>query len=161
MPCCQNIKAASPAAQSCLTRIIIDNGEERAEGGGEKKFHLEHRIEFYAALQFYTLKHSIFSLLVHMWLAPSQWESSLYSTHSLLLLKNTPEKFTTLHYGNRGCGIFKGGIQNWKGFCIRINIPKGNFWILRIGLAGSLSSLQKSELLKLIILIFHVKKMNN
>ena len=54
-------------------------------------------IEFYAALQFYTLKHSIFSLLVHMWLAPSQWESSLYSTHSLLLLKNTPEKFTTLH----------------------------------------------------------------
>ena len=46
---------------------------ERAEGGGEKKFHLEHRIEFYAALQFYTLKYSI--LLVHMWLAPSQWES--------------------------------------------------------------------------------------
>ena len=39
----------------------------------KKKFHLEHRIEFYAALQFYTLKYSI--LLVHMWLAPSQWES--------------------------------------------------------------------------------------
>ena len=32
-----------------------------------------------------------------------------------------------LQYGNRGCGIFKGGIQNQKGFCIRINIPKGNF----------------------------------
>ena len=31
------------------------------------------------------------------------------------------------HYGNRGCGIFKGGIQNKKGFCIRINIPKGYF----------------------------------
>ena len=45
-----------------------------------------------------------------------------------------------LGYGNRVCGIFKGGIQNYKGFCIRINIPKGNFWILRIGLAGSLSS---------------------
>ena len=36
-----------------------------------------------------------------------------------------------------------------------------NFWILRIGLTGSLSSLQKSEFLKLIILIFHVKKLKN
>ena len=32
---------------------------------------------------------------------------------------------------------------------------KRNYWILRIGLMGSLSSLQKSEVLKLIILIFH------
>ena len=30
-------------------------------------------------------------------------------------------------------------------FSIKINIPKGNYWILRIGLTGSLSSLQKSE----------------
>ena len=30
-------------------------------------------------------------------------------------------------YGNRGCGVFKGGIQNQKGFCLRIIIPKGNF----------------------------------
>ena len=35
------------------------------------------------------------------------------------------------------------------------NKPKGNFWTLRIGLTGSLSSLQKSEFLKLIILFFH------
>ena len=41
-------------------------------------------------------------------------------------------------------------------FCIKINIPKGNFLILRIGLMGSLSSLQKSEGLKLITLKFHV-----
>ena len=34
-------------------------------------------------------------------------------------------------------------------------MPKGNFWILRIGLMGSLSSLQKSEFLKLIISFFH------
>ena len=73
--------------------------------------------------------------------------------------------FTILHvyekYGSTGCGGFKGGVQNWKGFCIRINMPKGNYWILRIGLVGSLSSLQKSELLKLIISIFNVKKLNN
>ena len=25
------------------------------------------------------------------------------------------------HYGITGCGIFKAGIQNWKGFCIKIN----------------------------------------
>ena len=28
---------------------------------------------------------------------------------------------------------FQGGIQNWKHFCLKINIPKGNCWILRIG----------------------------
>jgi hypothetical protein len=32
---------------------------------------------------------------------------------------------------------------------------------LRIGLTGSLSSLQKSEFLEVIILIFHVKNLNN
>ena len=32
-----------------------------------------------------------------------------------------------LGYGNRGCGVFKGGIQNYKGFCIKIIIPKGSF----------------------------------
>ena len=64
-------------------------------------------------------------------------------------------KWDYVHYGNRGCGIFKRGIQNQKGFCIRINIPKGNFWILRIGLAGSLSSLQKSQFIKLNISFLH------
>ena len=24
-------------------------------------------------------------------------------------------------YGITGCGVFKAGIQNWKGFCIKIN----------------------------------------
>ena len=23
------------------------------------------------------------------------------------------------HYGNTGCGVFKGGIQNWKGFWLK------------------------------------------
>ena len=26
----------------------------------------------------------------------------------------------TADYGISGCGIFKAGIQNWKGFCIKI-----------------------------------------
>ena len=58
-----------------------------------------------------------------------------------------------LHYGNTGCGVFKREVQ--KDLCLRIIVPKGNFWNLRIGLTGSLSSLQKSEFLKLIIWFFH------
>ena len=27
-------------------------------------------------------------------------------------------------YGDTGCGVFKQGTQNWKDFCIKINIPK-------------------------------------
>ena len=65
------------------------------------------------------------------------------------------------HYGITGYRVSRPEIQNQKDFCIKINVPKGNYWILRIGLMGSLSSLQKSELLKLIILIFHVKKFKN
>ena len=30
------------------------------------------------------------------------------------------------YYGNMGCAVFKRGIQNWKDFCLSINIPKGN-----------------------------------
>ena len=26
-----------------------------------------------------------------------------------------------IYYGITGCGVFKAGIQNWKGFCIKIN----------------------------------------
>ena len=39
-------------------------------------------------------------------------------------------------YGNAGCRVFKRGIKNWKDFCLKINIPKGNYCILRIGLMG-------------------------
>ena len=37
-------------------------------------------------------------------------------------------------YGNAGCQVVKRGIQNWNDFLIKINIPKENCWILRIGL---------------------------
>ena len=39
------------------------------------------------------------------------------------------------YYGNTGCGVFKPGVWNYKDFCLKINILKGNYWILRIGLA--------------------------
>ena len=49
---------------------------------------------------------------------------------------------------------------------LEIFLPKNqqcskDFLILIIGLTGSLSSFQKSVFLKLIIFIFHVKKLNN
>ena len=51
-------------------------------------------------------------------------------------------------------GVSRSGMRD---MCIKINLLKGNYGILRIGLMGSLSSLQKSEFLKMIILSFHEK----
>ena len=28
--------------------------------------------------------------------------------------------------GNMGCRVFKQGVQNWKDFCLKIDISKGN-----------------------------------
>ena len=53
--------------------------------------------------------------------------------------------YDDLEYGITGYGVSRPGIQNKKGSCIKVNLPKGNYWILRIGLMGSLSSLKKSE----------------
>ena len=39
-------------------------------------------------------------------------------------------------YGNTGCRVFKQGLQNWKDFCLKINIPRENYEILRIGVMG-------------------------
>ena len=35
--------------------------------------------------------------------------------------------FAHTGYGNTGRGDFKRGIQNQKDFCLRINVPKGNY----------------------------------
>ena len=40
-------------------------------------------------------------------------------------------------YGNTGCRVFLWGVQNQKDFCLKINIPKGNYWILQIGVLAS------------------------
>ena len=35
-----------------------------------------------------------------------------------------------MYYGNMGSGDFKRGVQNEKDFCLKINIFKGNYWLL-------------------------------
>ena len=45
-------------------------------------------------------------------------------------------------YGNTGYGVSSPGIQNQKGFCLKINISKGNYWILRIGVMGKCQKCQ-------------------
>ena len=37
------------------------------------------------------------------------------------------EVHTYVHYDNVGCRVFKGEVQNWKDFCLKINTPKGNY----------------------------------
>ena len=48
-------------------------------------------------------------------------------------------------YGNTGCGVFKWGIQNWKHFWQRNNIPKGYYWILSFGLMASCQKVPKFD----------------
>ena len=38
--------------------------------------------------------------------------------------------------GSTCCQVFKWGVQNWNDFCLKNNILKGNYWILRIGAIG-------------------------
>ena len=39
-------------------------------------------------------------------------------------------------YGNTGCWVFKRGCKIGKLLFLKINVPKGNYWILRIGVMG-------------------------
>ena len=41
------------------------------------------------------------------------------------------------------CVVFKQGVKNLKGFCLRIKIPNGSYWILRIGLMGRCQKVPK------------------
>ena len=50
-----------------------------------------------------------------------------------------------VRYGNTGCRVSKWGIQNWKDFCLKINIAKGNYWVLRIGVVAIENGLWKSN----------------
>ena len=54
----------------------------------------------------------------------------------------------TFIYGSKGCVVFKWGYKIRKIFALESTYPTIFFLILRIGLKGSLSSLQKSEFLK-------------
>ena len=44
--------------------------------------------------------------------------------NSISLFKRLVQKISVsmaAHYGITGCGVFKAGIQDWKGFCMKIN----------------------------------------
>ena len=44
-----------------------------------------------------------------------------------------------------GFRVFKGGIQNKKDFCLKINIPIGNYCILWTDVVVSWQKVQKSD----------------
>ena len=54
----------------------------------------------------------------------------------------------TFRYGSTGCWVIKRGVQNWKDFCLKINMPKRNYWILRIGLIERCQELDKIKWFK-------------
>ena len=67
-------------------------------------------------------------------------------------------------YGNIGCRVFKGGIQNLKDFWLKINIPKGNHLILRIGVVGMCQKVPNfdfqiqffmSKIIQICLIVFH------
>ena len=69
-----------------------------------------------------------------------------------------------IHYGNTGCGVFKRGMQNWKGFWLKINcsqrkLPNFDNWS-----NGELSKIgyhfrKKSELKMCpLLVVFNEKK---
>ena len=51
-------------------------------------------------------------------------------------------------YGNTSCGVFKGGIQNRKGFWLIINIPKGKLMNFENWCSGEVSKSAKIWLSK-------------
>ena len=62
-----------------------------------------------------------------------------------IVAKNRTKVTELPHYGNTGCWVYKQGVQNWKDFCPKINIPKGNYWILRIGILGKCQKVPKFD----------------
>ena len=70
----------------------------------------------------------------------------------------TPVRPSLARYGISGYGVSRPGIQNKKGFCIKINSPEGNYWILRIGLMGSLISLHNLSYFVSLVLKLHNRK---
>ena len=63
-------------------------------------------------------------------------------------LENSTTRITIMYvcYGNTGCQVFMRGVQNWKDFCLKINIPKRNYWILRIGVMGRCQKVPKFDI---------------
>ena len=53
---------------------------------------------------------------------------TVYSARIMISVKSAGlEIDVQVHYGITGYGVLRPGIQNKKGFCIKINLPKGNY----------------------------------
>ena len=60
--------------------------------------------------------------LVKIPIASSNFKvSKNYASKKMRPISVVQFKDIALHYGITGCEVFKAGIQNWKGFCIKIN----------------------------------------
>ena len=53
-------------------------------------------------------------------------------------------------YGNTGFQVFKWGVGNLKEFCLWVNIVKGNYWILRIGVMARCQKIGDNSTIKMI-----------
>ena len=78
-------------------------------------------------------------------------------------------KVNDVSYGSMGCRVFKRGVQNWKDFCLKINIPKGNYRILRNGVMGRCqkvtrfdihSQFSMSKIIGIFLIFFSLKNIN-
>ena len=49
---------------------------------------------------------------------------AMYSKRGYKQISTLP---ITTRYGNTGCGVFKGGIKDLKGFWLKSNIPNRNY----------------------------------
>ena len=63
--------------------------------------------------------------------------SDLFSFQNITIRRSCLSSRYVIIYGNSGCEVVKWRIQNYKDFCLRINTPKGNYWILSFGLMMS------------------------
>ena len=72
-------------------------------------------------------RHRIFFSLLVQNLDQSQYRNS----------SNLTFIWIPMYYGNTGCQVFMREVRNCKDFCLKINIPKGDYWILKIGVWGT------------------------
>ena len=131
------------------------------------------------------------SVLIKVLKSDGSYENDLYSNNKFInvkeikidpyehideesILQQLNEKQQQLEksdtdYGNTGYGVSGPGIQNQKGFCLKINIPKGNYWILRIGVMGRCRKVPKfdcksqfsmSKIIRIFPIFFSLKNTN-
>ena len=75
---------------------------------------------------------------------PTLYESIITVLNALLNVRNLDPPIHP-DYSNTGCGDFRLGVKNQKDFCLRLNVLKGNDWILRIRLMGRCQKVPKFD----------------